>query len=316
MLNWGLVTTGRICDWFYRDMAHVEGARVLAVSSRDGERARAFADTRGIERAYDGLDALLADRDIDIVYIGSPPSHHLAQATLALRAGKAVLCEKPLTVSPAEADKLIAVQRETGGYLMEAMWTWFLPALRQARTWVEAGRIGRLVQIKADFGYPQVFDPDVYYYNPGLGGGCLLDMGVYAAALVRYFVDGLPQSVQVSARHAPSGVDDDVCAVLRYGEVTAIMGASFRAKLQNWAYIIGTDGYIAIPDFWRADEVRLYHLDTLVEHAIFHRPHQGFAFEAQAVTDDVTAGRQASSVVSLADSLAIQQIMQAIRAGF
>ena len=242
-----------------------------------------------------------------------PHSEHLANASDAMKAGKHVLCEKPLTVTPAEARKLQDEQEETGQYLMEAMWTWFLPAVLKAQQWIADGRIGALRHIKADFGYPQRYDPAGRMYNPDLAGGCLLDMGVYPVALTYLINKANPNAISVTGRRAPSGVDDDFSAIFEYHDHTATLGSSFRCKLQNWAYIIGTDGYIAIPDFWRASEAMLFELDTKVEHFKDDREHLGFAFEAIAVQDDIAAGKTQSDVVSLGDSIAIQGLMDEIR---
>lgn len=313
-MRWGVLATGTICRQFARDLAHVPGAKKAAVASRGAGKAADFAAEFGFARSHGSYDDLYADPEVDVIYVGTPHTHHLDNARDAMRAGKHVLCEKPLTVFPGETEALVEIQKETGRYLMEAMWTWFLPAVRKAQQWIADGRIGTLTHIKADFGYPQRFDPKGRMYNPDLAGGCLLDMGVYPVALAWLLDKSFPQELTVTGRRAPSGVDDDFSAVLRYPNHTVTLGSSFRCKLPNWAYIIGSDGYIAIPDFWRASEAKLYELDTCTEHFRDQREHQGFAFEAIALQEDVSAGRLQSDVVSLADSLAIQQLMDSIRA--
>ena len=312
-MRWGLLATGSICRQFAGDLTHVPGAQLQAVASRDATRASLFAQNYGFARSHGSYEDLLADPDIDIVYIGTPHSEHLANASDAMRAGKHVLCEKPLTVTPDETRALMQVQKETGCYLMEAMWTWFLPAILKAQQWIAEGRIGELRHIKADFGYPQHFDPKGRMYNPDLAGGCLLDMGVYPIALAWLIQKSTPTAITVSGRRARSGVDDDFIAIFDYAGHTATLGSSFRCKLQNWAYLIGTDGYIAIPDFWRAKEAMLFELDTCVEHFKDNRLHQGFAFEAIAAQEDIATGKRQSIVVSLDDSLAIQELMEAVR---
>lgn len=312
-MRWGLLATGSICRQFARDLPNVPGAEFAAVASRDGRRAAEFAEQYGAAKSYGSYQELFADPDVDIVYVGTPHTEHLANASDAMRAGKHVLCEKPLTVTPDESRALADIQKATERYLMEAMWTWFLPAVRKAQDWIASGRIGELKHIKADFGYPQRFDPAGRMYNPDLAGGCLLDMGVYPIALAWLMHKSMPKDVHVTGRRAPSGVDDDFSAVFEYADHTATLGSSFRCKLQNWAYLIGTEGYIAIPDFWRASEAKLFQLDTCVEHFIDDREHQGFAFEAIAAQQDIAEGKLQSDVVSLADSIAIQELMDAVR---
>ncbi|MEM1050511.1 MAG: Gfo/Idh/MocA family oxidoreductase [Pseudomonadota bacterium] len=312
-MRWGLLATGTICRLFARDLAQVPGAELAAVASRDGGRATAFAEEFGFTRAHASYDALFADPDIDIVYIGTPHSEHTANAAAAMRAGKHVVCEKPLTVTPDECRALIEVHKETRRYAMEAMWTWFLPAIRQTQQWVAAGRIGALHHIKADFGYPMPFDPDKRMFSPELAGGCLLDMGVYPVALSWLMHKAMPTGVQVIGRRAPTGVDDDFSAIFEYEDHTATLGASFRSRLPNFAYLIGSEGYIAIPDFWRASEAKLFDLTECVDHFTDDRVHMGFAYEAIAAQRDIMEGKLQSDIVSLTDSLAIQTLMDAVR---
>ena len=322
VIQWGILSTGRMADGFATDFLHVEGANLVAVASRSQDRAEDFARKHGILRAYGTYQELLEDPDVDVVYIGTPHNRHLRDARQAMAAGKAVLCEKPLTVNPDECRNLIAVSERTGVYLMEAMWTWFLPAVQRAKEWVEAGRIGRIRHLKADFGYPQAYDSEKREYNVTLGGGALLEMGIYPVALAWYFLRQDPSRVKVVSRRAPNGVEDDVVAVFDYADeegepsTVATLATSFRCKLQNWAYIVGDEGYIAIPDFWRARECSLYVLDERVDHFQEEREHQGFCHEARAVNDDLRQGRRESSVVQQSDSLKFQEHMARIRAHF
>ena len=312
-IRWGIISTGRIADWFVRDFHLVADAELVAVASRSDSSAREFASRHGIPRTYGSYEALLEDPEIDVVYIGTPHTSHLGNATAALKAGKAVLCEKPLTINSAECELLIERANAADRYLMEAMWTFFLPAIRRAQEWVQLGRIGTVRHVKADFGYPLVFDPERREYNPALGGGALLEMGIYPIALAWLFTKRDPIEIQVFARHAPNGVEDDVGFLFDYGDATATLGTSFRCKLPNVAYIIGDEGYIAIPDFWRARECSLYRLDECIEHFADGRVSQGFDYEATAVTRDLLAGRRQSETVPLAHSLKFQQHLTRVR---
>jgi predicted dehydrogenase len=316
-VRWGIVSTGRIAGQFAQDFSAVKNAQLHAVAARNLDKAKQFAFAHNITNAYSSYEALFSDPNIHAVYIGTPHSLHYQHARAALEAGKAVLCEKPLTVSVAECESLQAMARDNGVYLMEAMWTYFLPALRKAKQWVDEGRIGNIKHIKADFGYPQLpFDPKKREYDADLAGGCLLEMGVYPVALAWLFMPQTPDDVQVISRFAPNGVEDDLAIHFNYRDAVASLSTSFRCKLQNWAYIIGDEGYIAIPDFWRASECSLYVLDEQVDKFIDNRQEQGFCFEAQAVTDDLIAKRLESQTVSFADSLAFARHMDLIRETF
>ena len=315
-IRWGIVGAGRIAHTFVQDMPATETGVVEAVAARSGVAARAFADQYAIGTAHEGYESLYGDPDIDAIYIATPHSLHLQHASDALRAGKAVLCEKPITVNASECRQLINIAEETGRYLMEAMWTWFLPAIRKAKEWVDAGRIGRIVQIQSDFGYPQIYSAEKREYDAKLAGGCLLEMGVYPVALTALFAKADPQDISVVSRHAPNGVEDDVVATFNYPDFVAIIGTSFRAKLRNWAYVIGEEGYIAIPDFWRANECQLWVLDEMVDRFDDGRSTNGFDYQIRAVNDDLIKGRVQSGTVPLSASLQFQHHMDLIRSKF
>jgi predicted dehydrogenase len=315
-IRWGIVGAGRIAHTFVQDMPATGNGVVQAVAARSGESAKAFAAQYDLVTAHEGYDALYADPDVDAVYIATPHTLHLQHASDALRAGKAVLCEKPITINAGQCQQLIDVAEETSGYLMEAMWTWFLPAIRKAKDWFDEGRIGRIVQVQSDFGYPQVYSPDKREYDAELAGGCLLEMGVYPVALTALFANADPQEISVVSRHAPNGVEDDVVATFNYPDFVATIGTSFRAKLRNWAYIIGEEGYIAIPDFWRANECQLWVLDDMVDRFDDGRSTNGFDYQTRAVNDDLIAGRTQSETMPLAASLQFQRHMDLIRSKF
>ncbi len=315
-IRWGIVGAGRIAHTFAQDMAATTDGVLHAVASRSADAAQSFAASYGAAHAFEGYGALYASPDVDAVYVATPHNLHLEHASDALRAGKAVLCEKPITTSAEECRALIDVAATTGSYLMEAMWTWFLPAVRRAKEWVDAGRIGRIVHVKADFGYPLTYSAARREYNAELAGGCLLELGVYPVALAALFSEQDPDEISVVARHAPNGVEDDVAALFRYRDFVATIGASFRAKLQNWAYIIGEDGYVAIPDFWRATECQLWVLDEMVDRFADERTTNGFDYQISAVNRDLLTQRTESAVMPLAESLRVQQHMDQIRALF
>jgi predicted dehydrogenase len=312
-VRWGIVGAGTIANTFASDIAHVPNAQLAAVAARDGNAAARFANKYNIVGAFQGYDDLFADPDIDAVYVATPHTLHLRNSSDALRAGKAVLCEKPITTSANECRQLLDTAIDTGNYLMEAMWTWFLPAMQTAKKWYAAGRIGELRHIKAELGYPKTFDPQSRLFDPELAGGALLDMGVYPIAIARYFTGRSPESMDVVARFARNGVDDDVTMLFDYGDCVAELATSFRCKLPNAAYVVGTEGYIEIPHCWSTRECHLYRLDDRIESFDDRRAGSGFEFQIAAVSDDILAGRAESRTVTHADSLAFQQDMDRVR---
>jgi len=317
-VRWGIVSTGRITHQFVQDFQYVPNGEVVAVASRSQQSADAFAGKHGIPRAYAGYQRLLEDPEVDAIYVATPHTMHFQNTIDAISAGKHVLCEKPFTVNPRESKALFQMAEQSTSFVMEAMWTYFLPAIQTAQQWVEQGRIGKLRQVKADFGYPLLpFDPNRRECNADLAGGCLLEMGIYPVALAWLFMQQDPANIRVVAHSAPNGVEDDVVMMFDYGEQTegavATLGTSFRSKLQNWAYIIGEEAYIAIPDFWHASECSLYHLDARIDHFEDGRASLGFNYETTASNQDILAGRQQNSIMPWDTTQRLQQHMADVR---
>ena len=315
-VRWGIVGAGHIANTFAADMQHVANADLTSVAARNLTSANEFAERYDINKTYEGYAALYADPDVDAIYIATPHTLHLPNASDALRAGKAVMCEKPITVSAAECRALIEVAEDTENYLMEAMWTWFLPAIQQAKVWIDAGRIGKLQHLKAELGYPKHFDPNSRLFDPLLAGGCLLDMGIYPIAIAQYFVEKTAKEIQVVSKFAANGVDDDVAMLFDYDDCVATLATSFRYKLPNTAYLIGSEGFIEIPNAWSATECHLYKMHDKVDSFRDNRSGSGFEFQIAAASSDILQGRKQSEVVSHSASLAFQQQMDRVRATF
>ncbi|MCG8607866.1 Gfo/Idh/MocA family oxidoreductase [bacterium] len=313
-IRWGIVSTGRIAHSFAQDFKFVPNGELLAVASRSVNTAKRFAEQYQIPRYYGTYQALFEDQEIDAVYIATPHNLHYQNTMDVLKAGKAVLCEKPLTVNPEECHALKQFSEASGRYLMEAMWTYFLPAICKAQEWVTQGRIGEIKHIKADFGYPLLpYDPNRREYNRDLGGGALLEMGIYPVAIAWLFQKQDPEEIKVVSRKAPNGVEDDVNILFKYHDSVATLGTSFRCRLPNWAFIIGEGGYIAIPDFFRTRECRLYELDELVERFQDGRTSLGFNFETDAVNNDLLQNKKQSDRMPLEYSLKFQEHMAKVR---
>ena len=311
-IRWGILATGRIAHQFAGDFKAVSNGVVQAVGSRSLKNATLFAERHNIPNAHESYESLFNDPEVDVIYIATPHAMHLENIRSAISAGKAVLCEKPLVLDSMECRD--AMSTATGHYLMEAMWTYFLPPVVRAREWVESGRIGKLRQIKADFGYPIGYNPKQREWDAELGGGCLLEMGIYPVALLWYFLGKPAETIQVSGNRAENGVESELSALLAYDDCIATIGTSFLSKLRNWAYIIGEDGYIAIPDFWRASACYLYQLDQRVDAFIDERETAGLNYEAESVGRDILKGKSSSDVMPLPTSLALQEEMERINA--
>lgn len=308
-IRWGILGTGKIANYFASDFDFVKHGKLQAVASREEAKAVEFAERYKIPRAYGSYAELYMDPEVDAIYVATPHNFHFENTSQALKHGKAVLCEKPITVNPQELEELISISKDTGQYLMEGMWTYFLPALQKAQEWVAAGRIGKVVNVRSDFGYAVPFDAEGRMYNPALAGGSLLDMGIYPIAMAWLFYKQQPASMTVLARKASTGVDHDVTMLFEYEDAAAILASAFRCKLHNHTFVIGEKGYIMIPDFWKADKLFLYEEDECVDTYTDPRKSLGFNFETDAVNLDLLQGKKESDIMPLSFSQAFQETL-------
>jgi predicted dehydrogenase len=316
ILHWGILGTGRIANTFASDIKHVKNAKLYGVGARHLASAETFAAKYSIEAAYGSYAALLADPKVDAIYIATPHTLHKEQAIAAMLAGKHVLCEKPATVTLNELEQVIEVAKKEQRYFMEGMWSYFLPVLGKAQSWIKAGRIGKLIHVKADFGYPLPYCPDLREYDNRLGGGCLLEMGIYPIAMAWLFLGQDPDQQSVLFHAADNGVEDDVVILNQYHKqsASAQLATSFRCKLPNYLYLIGDEGYIAIPDYWAAKEAKLYKLETCVDHFSAPRPCSGFSYQIDHVSHEILTGQLQPQKVTWTASRAFQRQIAAIKA--
>jgi predicted dehydrogenase len=192
------------------------------------------------------------------------------------------------------------------------MWTYFLPVINKVSEWVNKGRIGKVLSIKADFGNRVPFDPDSRMYSPKLAGGTLLDMGIYPLAIAWLIYKSDPKNISVISRKASTGVDNDVNMLFEYEDALASLHSSFRSKLNNHAYIIGEKGYIDIPEFWHARECILYDSENIIDRFQDDRKGKGYEFEIDAVSMDLLSGLKQSEVMPLDYSRKLQEHMQMV----
>lgn len=313
-LKWGIIGTGMISNKFVADLGHTSNGIAYAVGSRNQESADEFAGKYNIPKAYDSYDKLLQDPDVDVIYVGTPHPLHKINVIDALNAGKHVLCEKPFTMNAAELEEIIAVAREKKLFLMEAMWTRFLPPIRRVREWIRDGKIGEVRLVKAEFGFRMGWDPEHRLLNPELGGGALLDAGIYPVSFASMIFGAKPENVYSTASIGETGVDEQFSILLAYeGGRSATLNGAIRVDLPNEAYIHGTEGYIHIPQFLFSREASLHVSDQEVEKFEDDRPSEGYAFEAEEVGRLIQAGELESEVISLEESLDIMRLLDQVR---
>jgi predicted dehydrogenase len=321
---WGLIGPGRIARRFADALAAVPGARLGAVYGRDPTRAAAFAAELGgaAARVAGTLQDLLADPTLDAIYIATPHAQHGEFVRACLSAGKPVLSEKPLVPNLAQGQALTTLARERGVFLMEALWTRFLPAYEVAGRWLREGAIGELRGMQSSFCFPAEFDAESRLFNPQLAGGALLDIGIYNLAVTRWVMEqalgACPalQQLQVQARLAPTGVDTAIAGSLGLaGGVVSQWRCGFDAVSPNAFEIMGSAGSIVFPsNFWEATTVELRrgrHADPERVAAPFVlNGFEGEIAEAQAC---VRSGRLESPRMPHAESLALLGWMDRIR---
>jgi predicted dehydrogenase len=313
-VRWGILATGRIANTFAEDLALLPDAEIAAVGSRTLDAARAFATRHGIPRAYGSWAELAADPDIDVVYVANPHAAHHAATRLLLSSGKAVLCEKPITLDLASAQDLITVARENGVFLMEAMWMRTIPAIRKIAGLVADGTLGEVTAVYADFGIAGPFPPEHRLRDPALGGGALLDLGIYPVTFAHLFL-GPPQRTIALATLTPEGVDSNTAIVLGYDNgALASLHCGIVGASPNIAAIVGETGRIELPSpFFRPDRFTI-HRGAHAEVVQVPIRGNGMGYEAEEVMRCLREGLTESPLVPLSATLDVMRCLDAARA--
>jgi predicted dehydrogenase len=309
--GWGIAATGGIAAKMCTALAGLPEAEIVAVGSRTQESADAFAARFAIAHAHGSYEALFADPDVDIVYIASPHSHHHAMTIAALDAGKHVLCEKAFALNAAQAREMVEAARRNDRFLMEAMWTWFIPAVADIRQRILDGEIGAPRLVEANFGIP-VFAPDGRHRRADLAGGAMLDLGVYPVSFARFLL-GEPVTVSAHGVLADTGVDATVGGVVSFeSDRMAVFHTSLDMLTSGRAAVYGTLGRIEVDaPFWFPTGFTV-HLDGEAPVHV-EMPHHGLAHEAQHAMDRIGAGHLESDVIPLAVTVSTMELLDEVR---
>ncbi|HEX9955987.1 MAG TPA: Gfo/Idh/MocA family oxidoreductase [Fibrella sp.] len=318
--RWAILGLGRIAHKFATDLATLPNADLVAVASTDQARATEFAahyprPDGTLPRALDKYELLLAMADeIDVVYIATRHVYHRANTLLCLNGGLAVLCEKPFGMNIGDVDQMLDVAEARQTFLMEALWSRFMPTIQQAKSWVDEGAIGRILTIKADFGFKADYDPNKRLFNKELGGGSLLDIGIYPL-FISYLINGMPATIIASATLAPTGADEQCGIVLTYKNGSmAILNSTFMADTENVALIYGTEGTIRIHSrFHESTAVTLEKPGAEPVTKTFERSTFGYDYEAQHVMGCLNEGFTESPLWSHLDSRNLMTLLDDVR---
>ncbi|MCY1676435.1 Gfo/Idh/MocA family oxidoreductase [Pseudarthrobacter sp. SL88] len=313
-LRWGILGTGFIAGLQVPDLQE-NGFTVQAVGSRTEESSKAFADGHGISTAHGSYEDLVADPDVDVVYVATPHPFHHANALMALNAGKHVLVEKAFTINAREAQEIVDLAAAKGLVVLEAMWTRFLPHMARIREIIGQGTIGEVRKVLASHNQDLPKDPAHRLNDPALGGGALLDLGIYPISFA-FDILGAPQRILASASKTGTGVDRQTSAIFEYaGGAQAIVDCELDAASANRALVIGTEGWIDIESTWY-NPVPFTVFDAagnMVER--FEQPVNGRGMQYQAAELErlAGAGATAGSLLPPTETVSIMAAMDEIR---
>jgi predicted dehydrogenase len=312
--NWAILGPGKIAHTFVSDLKLLPNANLYAVGSRNIDRAKDFSKKYNFQKAYGSYEELAADPDIDIIYIASPHINHYESTLLCLNHGKAVLCEKPVAINSSQFKVMIETAKKKNIFFMEALWTQFIPSFLKCKQLILEGAIGEIKLIEADFCFKAQYDVEGRIFNPILGGGSLLDIGIYPV-FIALSILGVPKSIKAIASFADTGIDS-ACSMLfqHVDNAISILFSSVETDGRNEALIHGSEGTIKIKSRWHMPST----LDLLkrgadTEHFSFFEPGKGYQYEAAEVMKCLDEKRVESTIFSWQDSLNLISTLDAIR---
>jgi predicted dehydrogenase len=314
-IRWGVLATGGIAHAFARDLARLPDAEIVAVGSRTQASADAFAAEFDVANRHDSYEALVADPDVDAVYVSTPHPGHRAATLMAIEAGKAVLVEKPFAMDSAQAGEMIDAARARGTFLMEAMWMRFLPHIARVREILAEGTLGQIAYVTAEHGQWFAADPQFRLFAPSLGGGALLDLGIYPVSFA-HFVLGPPARITAVSDPAFTGVDATTSMIFQYeGGAHAVLTTSLAAASNNPAAIYGSEARLEIDGwFYTPTTFRVIARDgTELERYEVPDGGHGLRHEAAEVGRCLRAGLTESPLLPLDETLAIMRSLDEIR---
>lgn len=314
-IHWGIIGCGNISEKFATCLEPLEKAELTAVASQTPGKAEQFASKFENPRAYNSYQELVEDSDVDIVYIGTTHNFHHEHTILALNNGKHVLCEKPISLNARFAQEMVDLAQERNLFLMEAVWTRFHPATLKLVELIKAGVIGDVFTVQADFSISREFDPTHRLYNPDLGGGALLDLGIYPLTFANLVYNDFPKAFKTSAVLSKSGVDETSAYLLEYeGGKTAILSSSCRSSSPHLGLVIGSKGHISVPNFFHPQELLIHSVGKEEQHLKLPYDLLGYGPEAEEVMRCLKEGLLESPLMPWATSIEMMKMMDSFRA--
>ncbi len=313
-IKWGILGPGKIAHKFAEGLRHVTNSELFAIGSRDYRKAQEFANQYNAKRVYGSYLELVNDPDVDIIYIATPHNLHFENTMFCLENGKSVLCEKPFAVNEKEVRQMIEKAREKNLFLMEALWSRFLPHIIKAKEFIDNGAIGELKFMKGDFGFNSPFDPNSRIFKRELIGGSLMDVGIYPVFLSTYLL-GMPQKIVSHAGIGPTGVDHNCSICFSYeNDLISVLYSSVVARTEVTAEIHGTKGKIVFNEQWFRP-VPFYMVDEYGNRRDFdfNFKGNGYNYEAEEAAKCILEGKTQSDLMSWNDSLNLIKLLDEIR---
>lgn len=311
-IRWGIAGPGNIANKFAKAIKNIHEAELAGVASRSYEKGKAFADTYGIENVFSNYEEMAASDKIDAVYISTIHPFHKSCAELFLNNGKHVLCEKPICVNQNQAKELFECAKRNGKFIMEAMWTRFLPAIRETKAMIDRGEIGKVIALEADFCYRETPESCAILFDNSIAGGALLDVGIYTLNLSSYLFGNSPEKI-TAVSYNENGVDIHTQMTLKYPDgVISNLSCAIGVQKPETAFIYGTDGYIKLPAFYGAQEIILCKEG---EEKVIKKTSLGEGFEEEIieVCNCISNGKTESGIMPHTESLLMLSQMDEIR---
>ena len=312
-VKWGIIGLGKIAGKFAEGLRDAENAELYAVASRDKEKAEDFAGDYEAVKSFGSYEELMQDEDVEVIYIATPHVFHHDLTIECLQNGKAVLCEKPFAMNYSEAKEMIEAARKNNVFLMEALWTAFLPHFQDVLDKVENKEFGTIKSLKADFGFPAEFDKEKRLFNKSLGGGSLLDIGIYPVFLA-YKLLGMPESIEAEAEMTETGVDNKCDITFNYPNgLKAKLFSTFKEKTPTSAEIIFDDAKMVINSRFHEPTSVTTHIGEKHEIRDYGVENNGYTYEAEHVSKMLRDGKIESDIWTFQNTLDIVKLLDDIR---
>lgn len=312
-IKWGIIGLGKIANKFAEGLAPVENAELYAVASRNKDNAISFSNKHNAQVAYGTYEDLMQDSNVDVIYIATPHVFHHDLTIACIKNGKAVLCEKPFAMNLEEAEAMVKISREKGVFLMEALWTMFLPHFQFVLEKINSGEMGKVKSLKADFGFPAKFDKTKRLFNKTLGGGSLLDIGIYPV-FIAYSILGNPLKVNANAEFSETGIDSSCKVKFEYAEdVEADLFSTFMEKTPTITEIDMEKGRIILNTRFHEPTSVTIITKEKEETLEFKVDKSGYYFEADHVTKMLQSGKIESDIWNFEKTLDMMRLLDKIR---